>query len=136
MKTVKFNFWDYLVAGVLLIFGFSKGGLPILLAVIASLVYTFVRIQFGSAPMECNFLRIPTAERSGNDPSSEGAVKPVELLQRQLAEAEAEEVEAFKEVHRWGNPWYEEQWLKAKEKSRCLAEELSRRKNGTRRRNN
>jgi hypothetical protein len=45
-------------------------------------------------------------------------------MDRQLAEAETEEVEAFKEGRRWGNPWHEEQWLKGKEKSRCLAEEL------------
>jgi hypothetical protein len=50
-------------------------------------------------------LRIPVADRSGN-PRSGGAVKPIELLRRQLAEAEAEEMEAFKDVRRWGNPWY------------------------------
>jgi len=136
MKLANFNFWDVSFAGVLVIFAFIKGGVPILLAVIACLLYMLVRIQFRSATTGQDFPRILAADRSVSDPRSGGAVRPIELLRRQLAEAEAEEMEAFKEVRRWGNPWYEEQWERAKEKSRCLADELSKRRNGRRKRNN
>ena len=119
MKCARLNFWDFSVAGVLLILGFSQVGVAILLAVIAFLLYMLVRIQFGSANNDTtsSSLRIPAS------------MKPIELLQKQLAEAEAEEAEAFKEFRRWETPWYEKQWLKAMEKSQRLAEELSWRTN-------
>jgi hypothetical protein len=56
-------------------------------------------------------------------------VKPLKLLRRELAEAEAEEIEAFKNFRRWGTQWDERQWVKAMEKCRSMAQELSR-KNG------
>jgi len=119
MKRARLNFWDFSVAGVLLILGFSQVGLAILLAMIAFLLYMIVRMQFGTANNDTtsSSLRIPAS------------MKPIELLQKQLAEAEAEQVEAFKEFRRWETTWYEKQWLKAMEKSQRLAEELSWRKN-------
>jgi len=119
MKRARLNFWDFSVAGVLLILGFSQVGLAILLAMIAFLLYMIVRMQFGTANNDTtsSSLRIPAS------------MKPIELLQKQLAEAEAEEAEAFKEFRRWETPWYEKQWLKAMQKSQRLAEELSWRKN-------
>jgi len=130
MKRARLNFWDFSVAGVLLILGFSQVGVAILLAVIAFLLYMLVRIQFASANNDTtsSSLGIPASEGPVNEGGG-GAVKPIELLQKQLAEAEAEEVEAFKEFRRWETPWYEKEWLKAMEKSQRLAEELSWRKN-------
>jgi hypothetical protein len=119
MKRARLNFWDFSVASVLLILGFSQVGLAILLAVIAFLLYMIVRMQFGTVnnATTSSSLRIPAS------------MKPIELLQKQLAEAEAEEAEAFKEFRRWETPWYEKQWLEAMQKSQRLAEELSWRKN-------
>lgn len=54
-------------------------------------------------------------------------MKPLKLLRTELAEAEAEEIEAFKDLRRWGTQWYEKQWVKAMEKCRSMAQELSRR---------
>ena len=56
-------------------------------------------------------------------------MKPLKFLWRELAEAEAEEIEAFKNFRRWGTQWDERQWVKAMEKCRNMAQELSR-KNG------
>jgi hypothetical protein len=55
-------------------------------------------------------------------------MKSVEILKKELAEAEAQEVEAFKEFRRDSNPGAEKEWLNVMENSQRLAEELSRRK--------
>jgi hypothetical protein len=139
MKRMKFNFWDCLVGAVLLIFAFIQSGLVIPLSLVAFLLYMLVRVQFSSATNDTTSIctrGILAPERLRNSWRDGSELKPLELLRRELAEAEAEEVEVFKEVRRWGNRWYEEQWMKAKEKSRCLAAELSRRKNGRRRHHN
>ena len=55
-------------------------------------------------------------------------MKSIELLEEELAKAEAEEVEAFKEFRRDSNPGAEKEWMEAMVKRQRLAEELSRRK--------
>jgi hypothetical protein len=130
MKRVKFNFWDCLVGAVLLIFGFNQSGVATPLSLIAFLLYMLVRVQFGSATNDTTsicLLEIPAPGRLRNSPKGRSEVKPLELLRRELADAEAEEIEAFKNFRRWGTQWDEGQWVKAMEKSRSKAQELSRR---------
>jgi len=56
------------------------------------------------------------------------SMKSVEILEKELAEAKAQEVEAFKEFRRDSNPGAEKEWLNVMENRQRLAEELSRRK--------
>jgi hypothetical protein len=53
---------------------------------------------------------------------------PIELLEEELAKAEAEEVEAFKEFRRDSNAGAEKEWMEVMVNRQRLAEELSRRK--------
>ena len=55
-------------------------------------------------------------------------MKSVEILEKELAEAEAQEVEAFKEFRRDSNPGAEKEWLNVMKNRQRLAEELSTRK--------
>jgi len=131
MKRTKFDFRDCFVGAVLLIFAFSQSGDVTPLSLIAFLLYMLVRVQFSSATNDTTSictLEILAPERLRNSWRDESEVKPLELLRRELAEAEAEEMEAFKNFRRWGTQWDERQWVKATEKSRILAQEISIRK--------
>jgi len=131
MKRTKFDFRDCFVGAVLLIFAFSQSGDVTPLSLIAFLLYMLVRVQFSSATNDTTSictLEILAPERLRNSWRDESEVKPLELLRRELAEAEAEEMEAFKNFRRWGTQWDERQRVKATEKSRSLAQEMSIRK--------
>jgi len=130
MKRIKFNFWDCLVGAVLLIFAFIQSGVATPLGLIAFLLYMLVRVQFSSATNDTTSIcsrEILVPERLCNSWRGGSEAKPVELLRKELADAEAEEIEAFKNFRRWGTQWDERQWVKAIEKSRSLSQELSRR---------
>jgi hypothetical protein len=55
-------------------------------------------------------------------------MKSIELLEEELAKAEAGEVKAFKEFRRDSNTGAEKEWMEAMVNRQRLAEELSRRK--------
>jgi hypothetical protein len=111
MKRVKFTFWDFLVAGVLLILGLSQGGVAILLAVIAFLLYMLVRIQLALAAKDAMPLsRYFPAPDQADDVTVSDDEEP---LQKQLVDARAEEQNAMAEFRRYETPYYDKSWAKA-----------------------
>jgi hypothetical protein len=127
MTRVKFTFWDFLVGGVFLIVSLSQGGVAMLLAVIAFLVYTLVRIQLASAakdaipPSLSGYVPVP-------DQADEVTVSDdEESIQKQLVDARAEEQNAFAEFRRYATPYYDESWADAMEKVKRLEDKISKR---------
>jgi hypothetical protein len=122
MKRVKFTFWDFLVAGVLLILGLNQGGVAILLAVIAFLLYMLVRIQLALAAKDAMPLSgyIPAPDQADDVTVSDDE----EPIQKQLVDAHMEEQNALAEFRRYETPYYDKSWANAIERVKRLEDKI------------
>ncbi len=125
MKRVKFNFWDFLVAAILLTIGLSQGGLAILLAIIAFLLYMLVRTQFASGSKDTS--SSSASFHAPDEPADLTASDDNEHIQKQLADAQMEVKNAMAEWRRYQTRYDEAVWAEAVEKVRHLEAKIAKR---------
>jgi hypothetical protein len=124
-------FWDFLVVGVLLMFGWSQGVAAIPFAVFAFLLYIFVRVlrhiheqRRVDAVVKTFIPHFDVTNVADRDTVSDDN-DDIESIQKQLADARTKEQNAVAEFLRYKTDYYDRLWAEAMEEVKGLEAKIS-----------